>query len=180
MGKRLEFFVTPDGKVMYAEDGQPVKEYQERDCSLSKLMLQLIARQYPEALMALNQTYMASRMNKVHFDYLRVSRFIRCNFGKFDGLTYDVDDMVLHIEEVACPIKCECAMCGVICKPKPLGLTERETEIAKLISTGMSYKEVSEKLDISPSTIKNILQKIKEKLHLSSSKDIAKIFVAIL
>ena len=59
-------------------------------------------------------------------------------------------------------------------------LTARETAVAKLISSGRTYEEVSEELSIAHSTIKNILQKVKEKLKLSSSKDIAKLFVATL
>lgn len=176
---RIEFYVAPDGRVMY-DDGQETKEYLERDTDLSDYMLELITRQYPEAMEALNRQYIASKLNKLHYDYLRVSRFVRCNFGKFDGLTYDVQDGVLHLEEVQCPIRCECPLFGIICKPKPFGLTERETEVASMISTGMTYKDVSEKLDISPNTIKNTIQKVKAKLNLSSSKDIAKMFVTII
>ena len=86
----------------------------------------------------------------------------------------------MHVEEVQCPIKRECPMKGVICKPKPFGLSEREALIARMMSSGMTYEEISAQLGIKHSTIKNFIQRAKEKLGLSSSKDIAKIVVATL
>ena len=178
--KRLEFFMTPRGRVMYQINDNESYLYQESDIELSKFMLDLIERQYPEALIALNQMYSASKLNRVHYDYLRVSRFIRCNFGNYDGLTHDVQDEVLHIEDVSCPLREECTMSGIICKPKPFGLTERETEVASMIYSGMSYDEASIRLRISPFTIKNTIQNIRKKLKLGSTKDVAKFFIAIL
>lgn len=175
----IEFYITPQGEVMYAMNGGEHKKYIEGDIDLSKYIIELMERQYPEALESLSKKYASSKLNKVHYDYLRVSRFVRCNFGKFDGLTYDVQDDVLHVEDVACPIRCECPWHGVICKPKPFGLTARETEVASMISSGMTYDDVSIRLHISRNTIKNTIQKIKNKLHLKSSKDIAKLFVTI-
>ncbi len=178
--RKIEFFITPDGKVMVNEVGRDVREFEECDRELCTFLLELIERQYPEALVALSKTYAGSKLNKMHYDFLRVHRFIRCNFGKFDGLTYDVDDGVLHLEEVDCPLRCECPMAGVICKPRPFGLTKREEEIARLVYSGRTYEEVSQELGIAHSTIKNIIQKIKDKLNLASSKDLAKIFIAVL
>ena len=181
--KKLEFYVSPSGKVFVDEEGkQGNLEYTPKEFEISDLMLDLIKRQYPDALKGLNQEYEKSKPNRRYYDFLRVHRFIRCNFGKFDGLTWDVEDDVLHIEDVQCPLKfgCDCKMKGIICNPKPFGLTSRETEVAKLSSEGRTYKEISECLGIKHSTIKNILQKVKNKLHLTSSKDIAKIFIATL
>ena len=178
--RKIEFYVTPDGRVMVDEVGEELVEYTKEMRDLTDYMMGIIERQYPEAAEALGQLYRESEANKRYFDYRRVHRFIRCNFGKFDGLTYDVDGMVLHLEEVSCPIRRECPMAGIVCKPKPFGLTPREAEVAKMISTGCTYEEISEALGIKPSTINNFLQKVKEKLHLGSSKDICKLFTSIL
>lgn len=126
------------------------------------------------------EEYAKSRPNRRHYDYLRAHRFIRCNFGKFDGLTWDIEGEVLHLEDTSCPLKWggECPMLGVICRPKPFGLTSREAEVATMASSGNTYDEISEELGIAHSTIKNILQKVKCKLNLGSSKDIAKLFIA--
>ncbi len=178
---RMEFFVTPDGgTIMFAVPGGQVKELSPHDRELLQDILEIIQRQYPAALKALNELYAASKKNVYYYDYLRVSRFIRCNFGKLDGLKFDVDGFVMHVEDVPCPIRCECKLAGVVCNPKPFGLTAKETAIARMASSGMTYKEISQELGISCSNIKNFLQKIKVKLHLKSSKDIAKLIVATL
>ena len=181
--RKIEFYVSPDGKVKVDEEGIPfTKEYTEGDKELTEYVAELIRNQYPEAYNALALEYRASMPNKPFFQFLIVHRFIRCNFGKFDGLTYDIEGNVLHIEDIACPLKWrnDCPLRGVVCKPKPFGLTSRETEVAKLSSTGRTYDEISDELGISHSTIKNTIQKIKEKLHLASSKDIAKLTNATL
>lgn len=181
--RKIEFYVSPDGSVKVDEEGIPfTKEYSEHDKELTEYVAGLIKNQYPEAYNALALEYRASMPNKTFFQFLIVHRFIRCNFGKFDGLTYDIEGDVLHIEDIACPLKWrnDCPLRNVVCKPKPFGLTSREAEVAKLSSSGRTYDEISEELGITHSTIKNTIQKIKEKLHLSSSKDIAKLMIATL
>ena len=178
--RKIEFYVSPDGKVKVDESGVPfAKEYTESDRELTEYVAGLIENQYPEAYNALALEYRASRPNK---QFYHLHRFIRCNFGKFDGLTYDIEGDVLHIEDIACPLKWrnECPLKDVVCRPKPFGLTSREAEVAKLSSSGRTYDEISDELGISHSTIKNTIQKIKEKLHLSSSKDITKLMIATL
>ena len=181
--RRIEFYVSPDGDVLVNEEGVPyTRPYTEQDNNLTEFVAGLIERQYPSAYQALELEYRASKPKARFFRFLIVHRFIRCNFGKFDGLTYDIEGDVLHIEDVACPLKWkgDCPLKGIVCKPKPFGLTKRETEIAMMTSTGRSYDEISEELGISHSTIKNIMQKIKEKLRLNTSKDITKIFITTL
>ena len=46
--------------------------------------------------------------------------------------------------------------------------------------SGQTYDEISRTLGISHSTIKNIIQGVRKKLSLSSSKDIAKLLVTTL
>ena len=181
--RKIEFYVSPDGKVKVDEDGVPITmEYTDSDRELTEYVAGLIKNQYPEAYNALALEYRASMPNKPFFQFLIVHRFIRCNFGKFDGLTYDIEGDVLHIEDIACPLKWrnDCPLRGVVCRPKPFGLTTREAEVAKLSSTGRTYEEISDELGISHSTIKNTIQKVKEKLNLSSSKDITKLIIATL
>lgn len=178
--RQIEFFITPDGRVMVEEQGRGLFEFNQNERDLCIYLRDIIATQYPEAYETSCKIYERSRLNKPYFDFLVVHRFIRCNFGKFDGLTFDVDNDIMHIEEVACPIRCECPYYQIICKPKPLGLSPREAEIARLSSAGKTYDEISKELNISHSTIKNILQIIRKKLSLKSSKDIAKILVTTL
>lgn len=175
--EKLEFFVNTDGKVMIDEYGVGIREYTISDRDFSRKMLELISVQYPGAKDALDKLYESSRLNPPYYDYVRVHRFIRCNMGKLDGLSWDVNGGVLHLEEVDCPLRCECSLQGVVCKPKPFGLTEREAEVATMISSGMSYDEVSAELRIEHSTIKNILQKARKRLHLNSTKSLVKLMI---
>ena len=50
-------------------------------------------------------------------------------------------------------------------KPK---LTEREEEIARLAAEGLSNKEISERLFISPNTVKTQLKSVFEKINVNS------------
>lgn len=171
----VEFFLTPDGDIMMCEEGQGVRAYTERDTAFSTYLLKLVQTYYPEAYVALQKEYVRYQGNNSYYAWKMASRFIRCNFGKYDGLTYDVDGFTMHLEEVSCPQRRECPLANIVCKPKALTLTEREREIAMLTAKGMSYKDISEQLGITHSTIKNLMQRIKKRLHLRSSKDIAKV-----
>lgn len=49
-----------------------------------------------------------------------------------------------------------------------LGLSERELEVLNLLSKGLLYKEISEKLFISPNTVKNHCKNIYKRLHVQN------------
>jgi DNA-binding NarL/FixJ family response regulator len=48
------------------------------------------------------------------------------------------------------------------------GLSEREIEILKSMVNGLDYRQIGEKLFISPNTVRNHISKIYDKLHISS------------
>lgn len=50
----------------------------------------------------------------------------------------------------------------------PFNLTEREQEILKLLVQGLLYKEIGDRLDISPNTAKKHVLNIYAKLHVNS------------
>ncbi len=50
----------------------------------------------------------------------------------------------------------------------PFNLTEREQEILKLLVQGLQYKEIGNRLDISPNTAKRHVLNIYAKLHVNS------------
>ena len=100
--------------------------------------------------------------------------------GKVDGLQYDIDNGILHIEDINCPMRSECPWNGVVCHPQAFNLTEREEEIVKLRAKGETYKDISRKLHIENSTVKNILQSARKRLSLFSTKDLTKLVASIL
>ncbi len=52
-------------------------------------------------------------------------------------------------------------------------LSPREASIAKLYSQGLSHKEIAERLDISPVTVRNVIQRIYTKLGISDKAELA-------
>jgi DNA-binding NarL/FixJ family response regulator len=50
--------------------------------------------------------------------------------------------------------------------PEDPGLTERENDVLKLVAKGYTYREIAEKLFISPKTVQNHVQNILTKLQL--------------
>lgn len=57
-------------------------------------------------------------------------------------------------------------------------LTERETEVLRLVATGMSYKEIAADLVISHRTVQNHVQNTLGKLHLHNRVELARFAIA--
>jgi DNA-binding NarL/FixJ family response regulator len=58
---------------------------------------------------------------------------------------------------------------------KDYNLTDRETDILTLLVDGLEYKEIAQKLGLSPNTVRNNITKIYGKLHVSSRMQAAKV-----
>ncbi len=54
----------------------------------------------------------------------------------------------------------------------PFILTPREKEIVKMMESGLIYKEIGDKLFISPNTVHSHIKKIYEKLHAKNRKEL--------
>lgn len=52
-------------------------------------------------------------------------------------------------------------------------ITEKQTEIIELIIRGLTYKEIAEKLFISPKTVDNHVQNIYKKLNINSKMQLS-------
>ena len=78
----IEFYNTPEGDVMMKEFGQPAVVLKEADRPTIEHMLAVIRDRYPKAHARLMQLYSASTMNRWHYEFRVVHRFIRCNFGE--------------------------------------------------------------------------------------------------
>lgn len=53
-------------------------------------------------------------------------------------------------------------------------LTERETEVLRLVATGMSYKQIAERLVLSHRTVQNHVQNTLNKLHLHNRVELVR------
>lgn len=171
----VEFYNTPEGDVMYKQLSKPVQELTADSREVIEEMLDLIKTRYPQAFRALCDQYTASELNRKVYEFNIVSRFCRCNFGEYDAHTPDIDaDGFFHFEEVKCPLRGECRMEGVICKPKlDSKLTDRELDIVELISKGLRAQEIADRLYISVKTVQRHRENIKAKLQLRSLAQVA-------
>jgi DNA-binding NarL/FixJ family response regulator len=60
-------------------------------------------------------------------------------------------------------------------EPSPASaLTERETEVLRLVAKGMSYKQIAERLTLSHRTVQNHVQNILGKLHLHNRVELTR------
>ena len=53
-------------------------------------------------------------------------------------------------------------------------LTEREAEILRMVGTGLSYKQIAERLVLSHRTVQNHVQNTLNKLHLHNRVDLVR------
>lgn len=175
----IEFYNTPEGVVMYKPLGGPVQELTIESRDIITEMIDLIRTRYPEAFKALSELYSRNELNRFLYEFDIVSRFCRCNFGEYDAHTPDIDaDGFFHFEEVGCPLRGECRLEGVICKPKlESSLTARELEIIELISRGKQAQEIADELCISAKTVCRHRENIKAKLKIRTLPQLASYYL---
>lgn len=162
----IEFYTTPDGDVMVKELGQPAKLLKDSDRDLIGRLLTVISDRYPHAHRALMDLYSKSTMNRVYYEYKVVHRFIRCNFGEYDQYNIDIDkNGTFRMEEVRCPLRGECTLEGVVCKPVlDTKLSDREMEVFSMVVENMTKEEIAASLYISPFTVDRHRDNIKAKI----------------
>lgn len=166
--EQVEFYNTPEGDVMYKLQGQHVQFLTVKSRKMITELLDIIRTRYPKAFEELAKLYTVNEPNRLLYEFNIVSRFCRCNFGEYDAHTPDVDsDGFFHFEEVSCPLRGECRLEGVICKPRlDSKLTDRELEVVELISKGLNAQEIADRLYISAKTVCRHRENIKAKLQI--------------
>lgn len=177
--KSIEFYNTPEGVVMYKPLNGPVQELSIKSREIVTEMMGLIRVRYPEAFKALSALYSVNELNRYLYEFNIVSRFCRCNFGEYDAMSPDVDaDGFFHFEEVGCPLRGECRMEGVICKPKlDTKLTPRELQILELISRGKQAQEIADELFVSAKTVCRHRENIKAKLSIKTLAGLSSYYI---
>lgn len=114
------------------------------------------------------QLYSSSTMNRWHYEFRVVHRFIRCNFGEYDQYNLDINkDGQFVFEEVKCPLRGECEHEGVICRPElDTALTAREMNVFRLIASNCQTDDIAAELHISPYTVNRHRENIKAKIKV--------------
>ena len=162
----LEFYNTPEGDVMMKEFGKPAIVLKDTERPTIEYMLTIIRDRYPKAHARLMQLYSSSTMNRWHYEFKVVHRFIRCNFGEYDQYNFDINkDGLFMFEEVKCPLRGECEHENVICRPElDTALTEREMEVFRLIASNLQTDMIAGELHLSPCTVNRHRENIKAKI----------------
>lgn len=158
-----EFYRTPNGEIMISDEcGSRILTKNDR--AFISEMLKKMWEFWPDALASLSKEYAKCRPNIPEFEYRIVCRFLKCNFGRFDS-TLDIDQLGnFHFEEVECPLRGECKLEGIVCRPKfNSKLSDREIEVMHYYYKGMHVEYIADQLCISPETVlthkRNALQR---------------------
>ena len=156
---------TPEGDVMMKELGFPAVVLSENNRPTIEYMLSIIRNRYPKAHARLMKLYSASTMNRWHYEFRVVHRFIRCNFGEYDQYNLDINkDGQFVFEEVKCPLRGECEHEG---RPElDTQLTDREMDVFRLVASNHQTNEIAEELHISPYTVNRHRENIKAKIKV--------------
>ena len=175
----IEFLVTPDGKLYYRKDKGEERRLTRFDKEICVKILEMISDRFPGAWSRLRLMYKPTSKSHAEQDKAAckiVERFIRCNFGEHDLLTPDIENDILHFEEVRCPLRGICPDENIICKPQSLiKLSPAEKEVAKLYLWGETFDEIARRLGKSPSTVKVQLHNIKKKTGAKNCREIIKV-----
>lgn len=177
----VEFRTAPDGNVYFKAEGQAEARLTRFTVDIIGPLLSLVRSRFPECYSTLFTIYDNNRGNKEAWNvhaFKMASRFIRCNFGEHDLLTQDIENNILHFEEVKCPLRGGfCPHEKVICKPKGLiKISTEEKKVVRLYLEGFTFDEIAEQLVKSPATVKTQLMRIKMKLGVKNCRDIIKVF----
>jgi DNA-binding CsgD family transcriptional regulator len=172
----IEFHTSPEGEVHFKNEGAFCELKSDEHADFIQYMESRIAADYPKAYTLLNETYQKSEKNKRYFSFLKVRRFIKCNFANFDTQNADIDNEGnFHFEQVQCPLRGECQGFNIICNPEfNTNLSEREIEILKLYCLPMEMAQIADELYISKATIETHVRNIRRKLDLSSKAELMK------
>lgn len=171
---KIEFYNSPDGNICCKPFDQPMFILTEEHKELIADLISIIHDLYPGAFAALSELYSKSERNKDYYQYKIVHRFIRCNFGEYDPLNYDINiNGEFKFEHVKCPLRGECKLEEIICKPTLHNkLTARENEVAMLIAQGLSRQEIADELEISICTVSRHRDNIMRRLQLKHTNQI--------
>lgn len=170
----IEFYTSPDGSI-YMEENGVSKKFDASCTDLTDEIWSIIEDIYPDASKGLLEAYKRSEANRPYQRFLMVARFIKCNFGEYDGLSKDyIRGKGFSFERVRCPLRGECPLEGIVCMPKKDSkLSERETQVATLLASGKSRVEIAEELFISPYTVTRHIANIKARLNISTPQIIS-------
>lgn len=167
----IEFYIY-EGDLWYiSTDGS--SQMMCENSPMVSVIIDKLQRFYPDAYKALCDEYKKSSANIPYYQYLIVRRFCKCNFGALDSSKLDIDmNGDFCFEKVACPLRGECRHEGIICCPKfSTEITPAENRVMELLYRGHSVDDISERLYLSPVTVRNHYKSAYKKLGIHSQAE---------
>lgn len=163
----LEFYIYGDELWCLSPDGKN-EQVTEQNTELVKSLLAKIREFFPGAYEGLAKWFQKSAHNVPYFQYLIVDQFCRCNFGKLDSTTKDVDSKgKFNFEKGYCPIYGRCPYANVVCNPKfNSRISDAEMRVMKMVYVGCNNEEIADRLYLSPHTVKNHMKSVYLKLGI--------------
>lgn len=170
----IEFYNTPSGEVMSQTLGESPRVLKVDDREFIDEMLSIIRDRYSKAYNQLLKIYSAGALNKYYNRYKIVHHFIRCNFGEYDQLSYDINSFGLFVfEEVKCPMRGHCPHQGIICRPEvDTHLSDREMDVYRRLAMHIDIEDIADELSISKFTVIRHRENIKARLNLKSMPEL--------
>lgn len=168
-----EFFTDPaSGEVMYRVADGPIQKLTESDVEIIEEILTKSENFYPEQYKAVSDEYSKSSANKRYYNFLRTRRILNCCFGVNDS-KHDIDHKGnYNFERVPCPLIAECKYYKIICQAQfNTKLTERETEVMKLVLDLVPTEQIAERLFLSIHTVNNHRRNALQRLGLHSIEE---------
>ncbi len=167
---KREFYICDD-KLFCMTDGM-TEEVTEKSKDLIEDILVRIENFYPEAYKALSENYCKSQLNQSYLDFLRVRRFLKCNFGDLDTSDHDDKNGIFNFEKIHCPLRGECKYDGIICMPTfNSKLSKAEIRVMKLFYENESIDRIADNLYLSGHTVKNHIKAAYAKLGVHTQAE---------
>lgn len=170
----VEFYTFND--ELWARTSAGVSEkLTEQHTDLVNLLFERMQSFYTEAFSALCAFYEKAKLNVPYFRFRVVSRFLRCNFSAIDDRPDFKDGMFADFEYVQCPLRGECKLEGIVCRPTfNHHLSPAEERVARLWYQEGSKEAIGEQLYISPMTVHRHVTDIYAKLGVHTRSEFVK------
>lgn len=167
----IEFYLYED-ELWCIADGKN-EQLTEHNTELIKRILEKIREFYPGAYKALSEWFIKSSSNVPYYQFLIVDQFCRCNFGKLDPTSKDIESNgKFNFEKGYCPIYGRCPYANIVCNPKfNSKISDAEMRVMKMVFNGSSNEEIAEMLYLSPHTIKNHIKSVYAKLGIHEKSE---------
>lgn len=170
--ENCEFMNKNDGGVVVVTE-RDARTLKPEDTELLVRLWQKIRHQYPEAWRNLKNKYREYAGDENYFMYRCVLRFIKCNWGRYDIKSWDIEADHWNFEKVDCPLRGECELEGIVCFPKTAwSLSPKEIEILRLLAEGKTALEIALATEKSVHTINTEVRNLHEKFGTHSSKQL--------